>query len=157
MIVLTIADDGTMMQPSIKLTTPTIDGVAQSALNDRQIITEAFAVDGAALHAAVLNAVTFPADAVILRAVLDITTVATGACTIDVGYNATTAATSDTLLDGVDANAAVATFDSMNAALDSGANAKAQKAASGKFVTIDEKTGDSTGMVATLYVQYILA
>jgi len=73
-----------------------------------------------------------------------------------VGYSATSAATSDTLLDGVDANAATALFDSMNAALDSGANAKAQLAASGKYVTIDEKTGDSTGMVAVLYVQYVL-
>lgn len=140
------------------LTTPVIDGVTQSALNDRQIITEAFAVSGAALHAAVLPAVTFPAAAVILRAMLDITTVATGACTIDVGYTAVSGTTtSDTLLDGVDANAAIALFDSMDASLDSGANAKAQKAASGKWVTIDEKTGDSTGMVATLYVQYILA
>lgn len=143
------------------LTTPTIDGVAYSALNDRQIIVEAFAVDGAALHAAaggVLAAVVFPAAAIILRAILDITTVATGACTLDVGYTPTSAATSsDTLLDGVDANAAIATFDSMNAALDAGANALAQKAASGKWVTIDEKTGDSTGMVAVLYVFYILA
>jgi hypothetical protein len=140
------------------LTTPVIDGVTYSANNDRQIITEAFAVDGAALHAAVLPAVVFPAAAIILRAILDITTVATGACTIDVGYTAVSGTTSsDTLLDGVDANAAVATFDSMNYGLDSGANALAQKAASGKWVTIDEKTGDSTGMVAVLYVQYILA
>lgn len=156
LIALTMGDDGTVLQPNLKLTTPIIDGVAQSASNDRQIITEVFAVDGAALHAATLNAVTFPAAAIILRAILDITTVATAACTIDVGYSATSAATSDTLLDGVDANAATAVFDSMNAALDAGANAKAQKAASGKFVTIDEKTGDSTGMVANLYVQYVL-
>ena len=140
------------------LTTPVIDGVTYSSLNDRQIITEAFPVVGATLQAAVLTAVTFPAAAIILRAMLDITTVATGACTIDVGYTATTATTtSDTLLDGVDANAAIALFDSMNAALDTGTNALAQKAAAAKWVTIDAKTGDSTGMVATLYVQYILA
>lgn len=140
------------------LTTPVIDGVTYSANNARQIITEAFAVGGTALHAAVLPAVTFPAAAIILRAVLDITTVATAACTIDVGYTAVSSTTtSDTLLDGIDANAATGTFDSMNAALDAGANALAQKAASGKWVTIDEKTGDATGLVATLYVQYILA
>jgi len=167
-IAVLAGDNGTIFQPSplglpasstvtsAVLTTPVIDGVTYSALNDRQIITEAFAVSGAALHAAVLDAVTFPAAAIILRAFLNITTVATGACTIDVGYSATSAATSDTLLDGVDANAATALFDSMNYALDSGANAKAQLAASGKFVTIDEKTGDSTGMVAVLYVQYVL-
>lgn len=91
----------------------------------------------------------------LLRAILDITTVATSACTLDVGYTATSAATSsDTLLDGVDANAAAATFDSMNAALDSGANAKAQRCEYGKWVTIDEKTGDAEGMVAKLYITY---
>lgn len=94
---------------------------------------------------------------VITRAILDVTTVATSACTLDVGYTATSAATtSDTLLDGVDVNAAIAVFDSMNAALDSGANAKAQKCAIGAWVTIDEKTGDAEGMVATLYLQYYL-
>lgn len=137
------------------LTTPVIDGVTYSALNARQPITVAFAVNGAALHAAVLTAVTFPAAAIILRAVLDITTVATAACTIDVGYTAVSSTTtSDTLLDGVDANAAIAVFDSMDTGLAAG---KAQKAASGKFVTIDEKTGDSTGLVATLYITFILA
>lgn len=142
---------------SAVLTTPVIDGVTYSALNDRQLITEAFAVDGAALHAAVLPAVVFPADAIIVRAILNITTVATAACTIDVGYTAVTATTSsDTLLDGIDANAAIGVFDSMNAALDAGANAKAQAAAAEKWVTIDEKTGDSTGLVAVLYVQYFL-
>jgi hypothetical protein len=149
---------GAITNTSAVLTTPVIDGVTYSALNDRQVITEVFAVSGAALHAANLTAVTFPAAAIILRACLDITTVATGACTIDVGYTAVSATTSsDTLLDGVDANAAIALFDSMNAALDAGANAKAQKAAAGKWITIDEASGDSTGMVANLYVQYVLA
>lgn len=143
---------------SAALTTPVVDGVTYSALNDRQVVVEAFSVAGAALHAANLTGVTFPADAVILRAWLDITTVCTGACTIDVGYTATTATTSsDTLLDGVDGNTAVAVFDSMNAALDSGANAKAQKAASGKWVTLDEASGDTTGMVAILYVMWVRA
>ena len=135
------------------------DGVALSAANDRQVITEVVAVNGTTLHAAangILNLWTAPAAALIQRLIIDITTVATAACTLDIGYHATTLTTSDTLLDGIDANAAVAVFDSMNAALDSGANAKAQKAASGGFITIDEKTGDSTGMVANVYIQYIL-
>lgn len=89
------------------------------------------------------------------RVVLDVTTVATAACTLDIGYTVTSAATSsDTLLDGVDVNAATAVFDSMNAALDSGANAKSQKGAAGKWITIDEKTGDATGLVANLYIYY---
>lgn len=96
-------------------------------------------------------------DILIHRVILDVTTVATGACTLDVGYTATSAATtSDTFLDGVDVNSAIGVFDSMNAALDSGANANCQKAAIGKWVTIDEKTGDAEGMVATLYIQYSL-
>lgn len=137
------------------ITTPTIDGVAQVAA-DRQRICTVFSIDGAALHAAaggVLAALQFPAAAIIERVVLDVTTVATAACTLDVGYTPTSAATSsDTLLDGVDVNAAVATFDSMNSLLDTAANALAQKAASGKWITVDEKTGDSTGLVAKLYI-----
>jgi len=152
-----VSEDQTQTLTNKTLTTPTIDGVAQSALNDRQIITEVFAITGAALHAGVLAAVTFPAAAIILRALLNVTTVATAACTIDVGYTAVSATTgSDTLLDGIDANAATILADSMDATLDSGANAKAQLAASAKWVTVQEKTGDATGLVGTLTVQYIL-
>lgn len=138
------------------LTTPTINGVAQSALNARQIVTEVVTVSGTALRAANLTLWTAPAAAVILRVILNITTASTGASTIDIGYTATTATTSsDTLLDGVSGTPATL-FDSMNAALDSGANAKAQLAASGKWITADEASGDTTGMVAVVYIQYVL-
>lgn len=140
------------------LTTPNIDGVVQSALNDRQIITEVVAVSGTALHAANLTLWTAPAKCYILRALFEITTVSTGASTIDIGYTASSATTSsDTLLDGIDGNSATGLFDSMNAALDSGANAKAQLAASGKWITADEASGDTTGLVGQFVVQYILA
>ena len=140
------------------LTTPVIDGVTMSAANDRQIITEVVALSGTALHAANLTLWTAPAKAYILRVLLEITTVSTGASTIDIGYTATTATTSsDTLLDGIDGNAATGLFDSMNAALDSGANAKAQLAASGKWITADEASGDTTGLVGQVVIQYILA
>lgn len=129
------------------LTTPTIDGVLHSALNARQLITVAFSITGAALHAANLTAVTFPAAAVILRAVLDVTTVSTGVATVDIGYTAVSATTaSDTMFDGVDVNTGVTVFDF----------AAPIKAASGKWVTIHE-TADTTGMVAVLYVTFILA
>lgn len=122
----------------------------------RGVRVDAYTFTGAELRAANLTAWTAPEAAIILRATLDITTVATAACTVDVGYTATSATTSsDTLLDGVDANAAIAVFDSMNAALDAGANAKAQKAAAGKWITIDEASGDATGMVATLWVEWM--
>lgn len=153
-----VTQDGTETLTAKTLTTPTIDGVAYSAANDRQIIVEAVPISGAALQAANLTLWTAPAAAIILRVLLDVTTVATAACTVDIGYTATTATTSsDTLLDGVDVNAAIALFDSMNAALDSGANAKAQKAASGKWITADSASGDATGLVATAYIFYILA
>lgn len=138
------------------LTTPVIDGVTYSAANDRQMIVEAVAISGTALQAANLTLWTAPAAAIILRVILDITTQSTGASTIDIGYTATTATTtSDTLLDGV-SGASVATFDSMNAALDSGANAKAQLAASGKWITADSASGDTTALVGVVYIQYIL-
>jgi hypothetical protein len=123
----------------------------------RIIKCDVVSVSGAALQAANLTLWTAPAASIILRVLFDITTVATGACTIDIGYTATSATTSsDTLLDGIDANAAIALFDSGNAALDSGANAKAQKAASGKWITADSASGDATGMVANAYIFYVL-
>lgn len=119
------------------------------------------ALTGAAVHAGTGGVVAWQnpeaVSIIIRRVILDLTTVSTGACTLDVGITATNATTtSDTLLDGIDANAAVGVFDSMNAALDTGTNAFAQKLAAGKWVTIDEKTGDATGLVANLYVEYVV-
>ena len=139
------------------LTTDLAKFLRYIAQSDRETITEVFPLVGADLHAAVVPAVTFPAAALILRCVADITTVATAACTLDIGYTAVSSTTtSDTLLDGIDVNAATGVFDSMNYALDAGANAKAQKAAAGKWITVDEKTGDATGLVGNLYVSYIV-
>ena len=117
------------------------------------------ALTGAAVHAGTGGVVAWQnpetTAIIVLRVILDITTASSGACTLDVGVTATNATTtSDTLLDGIDATAAVVS-DSMNAALDTGANALAQKLAAGKWITIDEKTGDATGLVATLFIQYI--
>lgn len=138
------------------LTLPVIDSVTYSVLNARQIIVATYAIGGAALHAANLTALTFPAASVILRCVLDVTTKSTGAATVDIGYATVSATTaSDTLLDGVDVGTSAALFDSMNAALDTGTNALAQRAASGKYVTIHENA-DTTGLVATLYTFFIL-
>lgn len=116
-------------------------------------------LSGATIHAASGGVVAWqvPAACAIIvdKVVLDVTTVSSGACTLDIGYTATDATTtSDTMLDGVDVNSAAAVFDSSNAALDSGANAKAQKCAASKWITIDEKTGDATGLVANLYIYY---
>lgn len=143
---------------SAAFTTPVIDGVTYSAANKRQIITDIVAVSGTALHAANLTLWTAPAKAIILRALFEITTVSTGASTIDIGYTATTATTtSNTLFDGIDGASATGLFDSMDAALASGANAHAQLAASAKWITADEASGDTTGLVGVFTVQYILA
>lgn len=142
-----------------------IDSPSFTSLGDTTIparrLTQVVKVplSGATIHAGTGGVVAWqiPSTCAIIieRVVLDLTTVADAACTLDIGYTATSATTtSDTLLDGVDVNAATAVFDSMNAALDSGANAKAQKGAAGKWITIDEKTGDATGLVANLYIYY---
>ncbi len=137
--------------------TPTITNpVISDGAATRFVKTEVATLSGAAIQAGVTAQWVAPAAAVILRVWLDITTASTGASTIDVGYTATDATTtSDTLFDGVSGTPA-ALFDSMNATLDSGANAKAQKAASGKWITITSASGDTTGLVGKLYVQYAL-
>jgi hypothetical protein len=141
---------------SAALTTPVIDGVTYSAANKRQVIWDVVAISGTALHSANLTIWTAPAAAIILRVILNITTQSTGASTLDIGYTASTATTSsDTLLDGV-SGASVAMFDSGDAALDSAANTKAQLAASGKWITADEASGDSTALVGNIYIAYML-
>ncbi|PYQ25323.1 MAG: hypothetical protein DMF56_27815 [Acidobacteria bacterium] len=141
----------------MSLTSSVADAIALLASGGK-IGTKALV--GATIHAAAGGVVSWqnPESVAILitRVLLDLTTVSTGACTLDVGITTASAATSsDTLLDGIDANSAIGLFDHMNAALDTGTNAFAQKLAAGKWVTIDEKTGDATGLVGTLYIQYI--
>lgn len=128
---------------------------------DRGVKTAVVSLTGAAIHAGTGGVIAWQnpeASAILIqRVILDLATVSTGAATLDVGVTEVSATTtSDTLLDGVDANAATGVFDSMNAALDAGANAKAQKLAAAKWVTIDEKTGDATGLVGKLYIQYVV-
>jgi hypothetical protein len=90
--------------------------------------------------------------------IFSVETIATMACTLDIGYHATSVTTSDTLLDGIDVNGvANAIYDSQDPALDSGANAHAQKFAASKFITLDEKSGDATGLVGSLYVFYMFS
>lgn len=121
-----------------------------------------FSLTGAAIHAGAGGVVAWQnpegARIIVTRTILDLTTVSAGACTLDVGVTAVSATTtSDTLLDGVDANAAIAVFDSQDPAIDSGANAHAQSLASGGWITVDEKSGDATGLVGTLRIEYYLA
>jgi hypothetical protein len=138
------------------LTTPIIDGVTYSALNERQIIVDTYTLGGAAIHAANLAIWSAPAAAIILRLIVNITTASTGASTLDFGYTAVSATTSsDTLLDGISGTPAKL-FDSADASLDSQANTLAQLAASGKWITVDEASGDATGLVGVAYIFYML-
>ena len=87
---------------------------------------------------------------VLVQAVIDVTTVATGAATLDIG-RAATAVTSDTLMDGIDVNAAIGQFSS-----GVGTNGRSfRKVAAGEYVTVFRASGDPTGMVANLYVHVI--
>lgn len=113
-------------------------------------------IAGADLDAASLNWQNTHSGAVeIVRAVLDVTTAATGACTVDIGTTATSATTSsDNLIDGKDVNAAAGSFDNVD---DKGTNGKAtQRLASGKWVTINEASGSAAGLAAKLILEYIL-
>ncbi len=123
----------------------------------RKVFTTA--VNGTTLHAAangILNLFTNPeaGNILITRATLAVTTVATGVATVDIGTNTTTLTTSDNLIDGADVNTATGVFDNT---VSGGTNGKGgQVLATGKFVTIDEKTGDTTGMVATFVLEYFV-
>jgi len=85
------------------------------------------------------------------------TTVSSGASTIDVGTTATSATTtSDNIFDGLDGTTTAPVLYSMvDPALDSAANVNPKTLASGKWITVDSKTGDLTGFVGDLYVYYI--
>ncbi len=114
------------------------------------------AITGAALQAGVLNWANPEAVAIVIKRVwLDVTTPSTGASTINVGTTATTVTTSsDNLIDGVDSGSAAICADNITNA---GTNGKAiQKLAAAKWVTITSASGDTTGMVANLYVEYVL-
>ena len=118
------------------------------------------ALDGATIHAAAGGVIAWQnpesSSIIITRAILDITTKATdGVATLDVGTTAVSAATtSDNLIDGQDVGAATGTFDNIT---EKGTNGKSrQKLAAGKWVTVDEKTNDATGLVGTLYIHYFV-
>jgi hypothetical protein len=126
---------------------------------DRGVKVAKKSLTGAGLHAGVLNWQNPEASSIlVLREVLNVTTVATAACTVDSGVTATSATTaSDTLIDGLDVNSAIGVFDSNNDT-DNGTNgvAKPQLLAAGKWVTFKEASGNATGLVADAYIYYVV-
>jgi hypothetical protein len=115
------------------------------------------ALVGATIHAGVV-AWQNPEGAaiIILRVLVDVTTIATAAGALSAGTTATNATTaSANLIDTLDVHSATGLFDNVT---DGGTLGKArQKLASGKWVTISEASGNLTGLVGNLYIQYVVA
>jgi hypothetical protein len=116
------------------------------------------AVNGTTVHAASGFAAWQNPEAgtIIIRdVILHVTTIATGAATVDIGTTATSAATtSDNLIDGLDVHSATGVFDNGS---DAGVDGKTrQTLAAGKWITLNEKTGDLTGMIAELTIFYLI-
>jgi hypothetical protein len=116
-------------------------------------------LSGATIHAASGGVVAWQnpekGSIIITGVFLHVTTVSTGACTLDIGTTTVGATTtSDNLIDGVDVNSAAGVFTNGS---DAGSNGKSrQLLAEGKWVTLDEKTGDATGLVAELTIEYLI-
>lgn len=93
---------------------------------------------------------------IILRATLDVTTIATGACTASIGTTSTNATTlSNNLITGLDVHAGTGTFDNIGSP--GGSGKATQKLASGKWVTGSTASGASAGLVGNAYITYVLA
>lgn len=91
---------------------------------------------------------------IITRATLDVTTGASAACVLDIGTAASATTSSDNLIDGISVNTASALYDNINQA---GSNGKAsQKQTTSQYVTVTVASGNATGLVANLYVDYRL-
>lgn len=88
----------------------------------------------------------------ITRAIVYLTTAATGAATLNVGVAANATTSSDNLIDGVDANAATGAFDNLKNA---GSNGKGgQLWGVTEYVTASEASGDTTGLEGYLCLEY---
>lgn len=139
------------------ITTPVVDGVTYSTRNSRQVIIEAISLVGNTIQLANTDVWVAPANCIILQCLLNITTKSSGASTLNIGYNTTSGQNTDTMFDGIDTGTAIGFYDSLITA-DAGTNAlvKAQKAASGKYLVATAATGNTNGMLGTLYITYIL-
>jgi len=127
-----------------------------SVAADRAIKVAIKPLAGATIHAGVDNWQNPEAGSIIIqRVIVDVTTVATAAAKLDIGTTATNATTaSDNLIDGIDVNAATGLLGQADG--DGTTNSKLQqKLATGKWVTIKEISGDTTGLVGNLYIFYI--
>jgi hypothetical protein len=88
----------------------------------------------------------------ITRIGIDITTASTGASTIDYGIGTTATTSNDTLMDGL-SGAATGFFDNTKNIGTNGVGVK--KLAAGSYVTGSQASGDTTGLVGNIIIEYI--
>lgn len=96
----------------------------------------------------------FGTTVIITRAIYRASTASTGACTLDIGLAADATTSADTTFDGLNANATAGTVsDSMNATT-AGTNGlvKAQPWSATQCFNVAEASGDSTGLVASVWL-----
>lgn len=93
-------------------------------------------------------------DLIITGCAFIVSTPSTGACTVDIGVAADATTSNDGLYDGL----SVATAGAFGSGVSNGTNGKGCQAwDSGKYLNVAEATGDITGLVGKLYVQYVYA
>jgi hypothetical protein len=90
----------------------------------------------------------------VTRVLLDITTASTGASTVDIGVATASTTSNDTLIDGL-SGAATGLFDNTENGGTNGVGAK--KLAAGSYVTGSQATGDTAGLVGSVFIEYIAA
>lgn len=88
-------------------------------------------------------------DLIITRALVNVTTKATGVATIDVGVGATATTSNDGLLDGLDVGTAAGLFDNLNAT-NAGTNGKSSKTWSASQFVTATASATLAGLVGTL-------
>jgi hypothetical protein len=91
-------------------------------------------------------------DVYITRAILEIETPSTGASTLDIGVDASASVSDDLLFDGYSGATAVITD---NIKAKTGNAVEGLKWGSDEFLNVAEASGDVTGLVGNLYVEYI--
>jgi hypothetical protein len=88
----------------------------------------------------------------IVRLGLDITTASTGASTVDIGTATASTTLNDTLIDGL-SGASTGLFDNVENQGTNGVGMK--KLAAGSYVTGSQASGDTTGLVGNVFIEYI--
>ena len=84
------------------------------------------------------------------QVLMDITTATSGACTVDIGYEATVSAAQNHVFDGLDLSAIdlVSSTDKVSTAIGG------VKVGDDEFIHGTNASGDSTGLVGNVYIQY---